>query len=50
MEGTERQDSENENTMLSEPVVPALEGYPDVHDFDELMKRCVRIEFLASNS
>lgn len=39
MDGTECQDSPNEDTMLSEPVVPPLEGYPDVHDFDELMKR-----------
>jgi hypothetical protein len=39
MDGTECQDSLNQDTMLSEPVVPALEGYPDVHEFDELMKR-----------
>ncbi|EXJ93560.1 hypothetical protein A1O1_01952 [Capronia coronata CBS 617.96] len=42
MDGTECQDSPNENTMLSEPVVPPLEGYPDVHEFDELMKRYVQ--------
>ncbi|OAL37889.1 hypothetical protein AYO20_02722 [Fonsecaea nubica] len=28
--------------MLSEPVLPPLEGYPDVHEFDELMKRYVQ--------
>ncbi len=38
MDGTECQDSPNQGTMLSEPVVPALEGYPDVQEFDELMK------------
>ncbi|OQU98546.1 hypothetical protein CLAIMM_04315 [Cladophialophora immunda] len=42
MDGTECQDSPNEDTMLSEPVLPPLEGYPDVHDFDELMKRYVQ--------
>ncbi|KAI1619503.1 hypothetical protein EDD37DRAFT_208265 [Exophiala viscosa] len=41
MDGTECQDSPNEDTMLSEPVLPPLEGYPDVHEFDELMKRYV---------
>jgi hypothetical protein len=39
MDGTECQDSPNEDTMLSEPILPPLEGYPDVHEFDELMKR-----------
>jgi hypothetical protein len=39
MDGTECQDSPNQDTMLSEPVIPALDGYPDVHEFDELMKR-----------
>ena len=39
MDGIECQDSPNQGTMLSEPVVPALEGYPDVNEFDELMKR-----------
>ncbi|EXJ60965.1 hypothetical protein A1O7_05118 [Cladophialophora yegresii CBS 114405] len=42
MDGTECQDSPNQDTMLSEPVVPPLDGYPDVHDFDELMKRYVQ--------
>ncbi|KAJ9617725.1 uncharacterized protein PV06_01650 [Exophiala oligosperma] len=41
-DGTECQDSPNEDTMLSEPVIPPLEGYPNVHDFDELMKRYVQ--------
>lgn len=39
MDGTECQESPNEDTMLSEPVVPPLEGYPDVYEFDDLMKR-----------
>ena len=39
MDGTECQDSPNQETMLSEPVVPSLEGFPDVHEFDDLMKR-----------
>ncbi|OCT45644.1 hypothetical protein CLCR_01528 [Cladophialophora carrionii] len=42
MDGTECQDSPNQDTMLSEPVVPPLDGYPDVHEFDELMKRYVQ--------
>ncbi|EXJ69735.1 uncharacterized protein A1O5_06806 [Cladophialophora psammophila CBS 110553] len=42
MDGTECQDSPNEDTMLSEPVLPPLEGYPDVHEFDALMKRYVQ--------
>ena len=36
---TESQDSFNEDTRASEPVEPAMEGYPDVKDFDDLMKR-----------
>jgi len=39
----ESQESCNENTMLSEPVVPPLEGFPDVREFDQLMKRCVSV-------
>lgn len=35
----EGQESCNEQTMMSEPVVPALEGFPDVREFDQLMKR-----------
>lgn len=42
MDCTECQDSPNEATMLSEPILPPLEGYPNVHEFDELMKQCVR--------
>lgn len=36
---TESQDSFNEDTKASEPVEPPMEGYPDVKEFDELMKR-----------
>jgi hypothetical protein len=36
---TEDQDSVNRETMLSEPVSPVLEGYPDVNEFDALMTR-----------
>ena len=36
---TESQESFNEATKASEPVEPAMEGYPDVKEFDELMKR-----------
>ncbi|KIV92858.1 hypothetical protein PV10_04122 [Exophiala mesophila] len=39
---TEDQDSGNSKTMLSEPVHPALEGFPDVHAFDNLMDRYVK--------
>jgi hypothetical protein len=35
----EDQDSFNSDSMLSEPLVPAMEGYPDVKEFDELMRR-----------
>jgi hypothetical protein len=35
----ENQESPNEDTMLSEPVIPPLEGFPDVREFDQLMKR-----------
>ncbi|KAL6240386.1 hypothetical protein RBB50_012668 [Rhinocladiella similis] len=42
VDGTECQDSPNEDTMLSEPVIPPLEGYPNVNDFDELVKRYVQ--------
>jgi hypothetical protein len=35
----ESQESRNEGTMLSEPVVPALDGFPDVKEFDQLMQR-----------
>jgi hypothetical protein len=35
----ESQESFNEETMQSEPVTPALDGFPDVREFDQLMKR-----------
>jgi hypothetical protein len=37
----ESQESRNEGTLLSEPVVPALDGFPDVKEFDQLMQRFV---------
>lgn len=36
---TEEQDSVNRETMRSEPIEPALQGYPRVEDFDDLMKK-----------
>lgn len=33
----ESQESVNENTMLSEPIEPPLEGYPGVKEFDRLL-------------
>lgn len=39
MADIESQDSINRETMLSEPIAPPLEGYPDVKDFDELIKQ-----------
>jgi hypothetical protein len=33
----ENQESVNENTMLSEPVLPPLDGFPDIKDFDRLI-------------
>ncbi|KEF63874.1 uncharacterized protein A1O9_01852 [Exophiala aquamarina CBS 119918] len=41
MEMTEEQHSTNADTKLSEPILPPLPGFPDVHEFDELMKRYV---------
>lgn len=35
----ESQESRNEGTMSSEPVVPALDGFPEVKEFDQLMQR-----------
>lgn len=35
----ESQESRNEGNMSSEPVVPALDGFPDVKEFDQLMQR-----------
>ncbi|PYH40637.1 integrase zinc binding domain-containing protein [Aspergillus saccharolyticus JOP 1030-1] len=37
----EAQDSSNEHNMLSEPFIPPLEGFPDVREFDQLMKSYV---------
>ncbi|KAF9882651.1 hypothetical protein FE257_005807 [Aspergillus nanangensis] len=37
----ESQDSRNEGTMLSEPVIPPLDGFPSVREFDQLMKSYV---------
>lgn len=39
----ESQESRNESTMLSEPVIPPLDGFPDVREFDQLMKRYVHL-------
>lgn len=39
----ESQDSVNESTMRSEPVLPPLSGFPDVRDFDRLVNRCVLV-------
>ncbi|PKX96734.1 integrase zinc binding domain-containing protein [Aspergillus novofumigatus IBT 16806] len=36
--GIESQESLNENTMLSEPVIPPLEGFPSVREFDQLIR------------
>jgi hypothetical protein len=33
----ESQESVNENTMLSEAVLPPLDGFPDIKDFDRLI-------------
>ncbi|KAJ9385511.1 hypothetical protein DTO063F5_4104 [Paecilomyces variotii] len=33
----ESQESFDESTMLSEPVIPPLQGFPDVREFDRLM-------------
>ncbi|OQD98915.1 hypothetical protein PENSOL_c008G11928 [Penicillium solitum] len=37
----ESQESHNEATLLSEAVVPALSGFPDVKEFDQLMQNYV---------
>ncbi|KAL4915566.1 hypothetical protein BDW62DRAFT_219267 [Aspergillus aurantiobrunneus] len=37
----ETQDSRNEDTMLSEPVIPPLDGFPNVKEFDKLVKSYV---------
>ncbi|QSS53022.1 hypothetical protein I7I53_00144 [Histoplasma capsulatum var. duboisii H88] len=38
----EDQTSYNENSMASEPVTPALEGFPNVQEFDLLMESCIQ--------
>ena len=35
----EPQDSVNESTLLSEPILPPLEGYPVVKDFDQVIQQ-----------
>lgn len=37
--GVESQESVNEESMLSEPVTPPLAGFPNVEEFDDLMRR-----------
>ncbi|PWY79533.1 hypothetical protein BO70DRAFT_316065 [Aspergillus heteromorphus CBS 117.55] len=37
----ESQESHNESTMLSEAVIPPLDGFPNVREFDQLMKSYV---------
>ncbi|KAL4801533.1 hypothetical protein BDV18DRAFT_154797 [Aspergillus unguis] len=37
----ESQDSRNEDTMLSEPIIPPLEGFPNAKEFDRLVKSYV---------
>ncbi|KAL2802898.1 hypothetical protein BJX63DRAFT_440524 [Aspergillus granulosus] len=37
----ESQDSSNEATMVSEPIIPPLEGFPNVKEFDKLVKSYV---------
>ncbi|KAJ5775967.1 uncharacterized protein N7511_000978 [Penicillium nucicola] len=37
----EHQESRNEISKLSEPVIPALDGFPDVKEFDQLMQNYV---------
>lgn len=49
MTDIESQDSINQDTMLSEPIIPPLDGYPDVKEFEELMKRYASCSFTRSN-
>lgn len=35
----ESQDSVNEHNMVSEPILPPLDGFPHVDDFDKLVER-----------
>jgi hypothetical protein len=39
----ESQESVNENTMLSEPVLPPLDGFPDIQEFDMVIHRLVLV-------
>lgn len=39
LQETEEQDSVNRESGRSEPIEPPLEGYPDVTEFDDLMKQ-----------
>lgn len=39
LQETEEQDSVNRESGMSEPIEPALEGYPNVDEFDDLMKQ-----------
>lgn len=39
LQETEEQDSVNRDSGQSEPIEPALEGYPDVNEFDDLMRQ-----------
>ncbi|KAJ5183215.1 hypothetical protein N7492_000831 [Penicillium capsulatum] len=38
----EDQESSQEGTKLSEPVLPPLDGFPDVKEFDQLMQKYVK--------
>ncbi|RMZ78768.1 hypothetical protein DV738_g3695, partial [Chaetothyriales sp. CBS 135597] len=38
MADIEEQTSYNAETMLSEPIIPPIAGYPDVNEFDELVR------------
>ena len=44
----ESQESVNEDTMLSEPIEPPLEGYPDVKEFDHLLNQYATHDLLAA--
>lgn len=45
----ESQESVNERTMLSEPVLPPLDGFPDIKEFDQLINLCVLVPSLHSS-
>ena len=47
MADIEEQSSYNSDTMLSEAMEPPLEGYPDVNEFDELMRRWAMVLFYS---